>query len=126
VILKTLFAEMKRTLHPRATIAVYVDGSKLKDNVISSTFGFFALFIFTNVILTLYMYGRGYDVMTSLSGALAIVGNIGPGFARVGPAENFAFFADFDKIVLSIGMIIGRLECYTVYLLLSVSFWKRF
>jgi trk system potassium uptake protein TrkH len=64
--------------------------------------------------------------MTSVSGALAILGNIGPGFAKVGPAENFGFFSEIDKIILSIGMIIGRLECYTVYVLLSISFWKRF
>ena len=126
VIFKTLFAEMKRTLHPRALIAVYVDGHRLRDTVLTSTFGFFILYIFTNVLLTTYLYARGYDAMTSVSGALAIVGNIGPGFARVGPAENFAFFTDFDKFVLAAGMIIGRLECYTVYLLLSVSFWKRF
>ena len=126
VILKTLFAEMKRILHPRALIAVYVDGNKLKENVLASTFGFFILYIFTNVLLSLYLYGRGYDAMTSLSGALAIVGNIGPGFAKVGPAENFGFFTDYDKIILSVGMIIGRLECYTVYVLLSLSFWKRF
>ena len=126
VIFKTLFAEMKRTLHPRALIAVYVDGNKLRDAVITSTFGFFILYIFTNVLLTVYIYARGYDAMTAVSGALAIVGNIGPGFAKVGPADNFAFFSDLDKIVLSIGMIIGRLECYTVYLLLSASFWKKF
>ena len=126
VIIKTLFAEMKRTLHPRALIAVYVDGRKLKDSILASTFGFFILYIFTNVLLSLYLYGRGFDAMTSISGALAIVGNIGPGFAQVGPAENFSFFSDIDKIILSIGMIIGRLECYTVYILFSLSFWKRF
>jgi len=126
VIFKTLIAEFKRTLHPRATIAVYVDGHKLREGILASTFGFFILFILTNVFLTVYLYARGSDLMTSLSGALAIVGNIGPGFAKVGPADNFAFFAPVDKIVLSIGMIIGRLECYTVYLLLSASFWKRF
>ncbi len=126
VIIKTLFAEMKRTLHPRALIAVYVDGKKLKESILASTFGFFVLYIFTNVLLSIYLYGRGFDTMTSISGALAIVGNIGPGFEKVGPADNFAFFSDIDKIILSIGMIIGRLECYTVYILLSLSFWKRF
>jgi trk system potassium uptake protein TrkH len=126
VIIKTLFAELKRILHPRALIAVYVDGRKLQENVLASTFGFFILYIFTNVLLSLYLYGRGFDAMTSISGALAIVGNIGPGFAQVGPADNFGFFSDVDKIILSIGMIIGRLECYTVYVLLSLSFWKKF
>jgi trk system potassium uptake protein TrkH len=126
VIFKTLFAEMKRILHPKAMIAVYVDGHRLREQILAATFGFFFLFIFTNVVLVIYLYARGFDTMTALSGALAVVGNIGPGFSRVGPAENFAFFSDIDKIVLSIGMIVGRLECYTVYLLLSASFWKKF
>jgi len=126
VIIKTLFSELKRILHPRALVSVYLDGNRLKENVVASTFGFFILYIFSNVLLSLYLYGRGFDTMTSISGALAIVGNIGPGFAQVGPSQNFAFFSDIDKIILSVGMIIGRLECYTVYVLLSLSFWKRF
>jgi len=107
-------------------IAVYVDGHRLREQILAATFGFFFLFIFTNVVLVIYLYARGFDTMTALSGALAVVGNIGPGFSRVGPAENFAFFSDIHKIVLSIGMIVGRLECYTVYLLLRPSFWKKF
>ncbi len=126
VIFKTLFAELKRILHPRATISVYIDKVRLKGSIISSVLGFFFLFIFTNVLITLYLYARGFDALTSVSGALAIVGNIGPGFGLVGPANNFSIFSDTDKIVLSIGMIIGRLECFTVYLLFSSYFWKRF
>ena len=64
--------------------------------------------------------------MTAISSAFAVVGNVGPGFALVGPSDNFGFFNDFDKIILSIAMIIGRLECYTVYILLSSAFWRRF
>jgi len=126
VIFKTLFSELKRILHPRATISVFIDGRRVHDSVIAAVFGFFLLYIFTNILLTVYLYARGFDSMTALSGALAIVGNIGPGFARVGPAENFGFFTDVDKVILAIGMIIGRLECYTVYLLFSASFWKKF
>jgi len=64
--------------------------------------------------------------MTSISASLAIVGNIGPGFSQVGPAENFSFFSNIDKFVFSFGMIIGRLECLTVFILFSRAFWKKF
>jgi len=64
--------------------------------------------------------------MTSLSTAVATVGNIGPGFSLTGPVQNYAFFSDMDKIILSFAMIIGRLEFYTVLLLFSRSFWKKF
>jgi trk system potassium uptake protein TrkH len=126
IIFKTLFSELKRILHPNAMISVFMDGRKMSERVLSSTFGFFILYIFTAVLTALYIYARGYDEMTAISGALALVGNIGPGFSQVGPAENFSFFSDIDKVVFSAVMIIGRLECYTVFVLLSRSFWKKF
>ncbi len=126
VIFKTLFSEFKRILHPKALISVYIDGKKLGTQVLSSVFGFFILFTLTVAATAIYIYARGYDGMTAISGALALVGNIGPGFAHVGPAENFAFFSDIDKIVFSFAMIVGRLECYTVFILFSRAFWKRF
>ena len=119
-------SELKRIVHPNAVISVFVDGVKLRERVLASTFGFFFLFVLTVVAMALFMYARGLDAMTAISGALAIVGNIGPGIAEVGPAENFGFFQDVDKIVLSMGMIIGRLECYTVFVLFTASFWKKF
>ncbi|WP_456381324.1 TrkH family potassium uptake protein [Hydrogenimonas sp.] len=126
VIFKTLFSEMKRILHPKALISVFVDGVKLERHILASTFGFFTLFVFTVGLMSVYIYAVGYDEMTAISGALAIVGNVGPGFGHVGPAENFGFFNDIDKLVLSFGMIVGRLECYTVFILFTSSFWKRF
>ena len=77
-------------------------------------------------VVTIYIYARGFDAMSAISGAFALVGNIGPGFSLVGPADNFSFFNDFDKIFFSVAMIIGRLECYTVFVLLSSAFWKKF
>ncbi len=126
IIFKTLFSEFRRTLHPYAIISVFIDGKKQSEKILASTFGFFTLFMITVVIITIYIYARGFDAMSAISAGFAIVGNIGPGFSLVGPSDNFAFFNDFDKVVLSIGMIIGRLECYTVYILLSSAFWKRF
>ncbi|MCW8820813.1 MAG: TrkH family potassium uptake protein [Sulfurovum sp.] len=126
VIFKTLFAEFKRILHPNAFLSVFVDGAKLNNKILASTFGFFFLYVLTTALMTAYIYARGFDAMTAISGAIAVVGNIGPGFSLVGPIDNFGFFNDFDKIILSIGMIIGRLEFYTVLILFSSSFWKKF
>jgi len=126
IIFKTLFAELKRILHPNAHISVFIDGKKISSTILTSTFGFFFIYVMTTVLLSIYIYARGYDTMTSVSGALALVGNIGPGFGNVGPANNFANFNDIDKIIFSIAMIIGRLEFYTVFVLLSREFWKKF
>jgi len=126
IIFKTLSSELKRILHPNTIISVFVDGIKQKERILSSTFGFFVLFMITVAIVTIYIYARGYDAMSAISGAFALVGNVGPGFSLVGPADNFSFFSDFDKLFFSVAMIVGRLECYTVFVLLSSSFWKKF
>ena len=126
IIFKTLSSELKRIVHPNTIISVFVDGIKQKERILSSTFGFFTLFMITVAVVTVYIYARGYDAMSSISGAFALVGNVGPGFSLVGPADNFGFFSDFDKLFFSVAMIIGRLECYTVFVLLSSSFWKKF
>jgi trk system potassium uptake protein TrkH len=126
IIFKTLFAEFKRTLHPNSIISVFVDNTKLKERTLAATFGFFVLFMLSVGVVTIYIYARGYDAMSAISGAFAIVGNVGPGFSLVGPSDNFTFFNDFDKIFLSFAMIVGRLECYTVFILLSSSFWRKF
>ncbi len=126
IIFKTLSSEFKRILHPNTIISVFIDGVKLKERILSSTFGFFTLFMLSVAVVTIYIYARGYDAMSAISGAFALVGNVGPGFALVGPSDNFSFFNDADKIFFSFAMIIGRLECYTVFVLLSSSFWRRF
>jgi len=126
IIFKTLMAEIKKILHPSAHIYVYVDGKKLANRVLMATFAFFFIYVASTVILAIYIYMQGYSAMTSVSGSLALIGNIGPGFGAVGPANNFAQFSDVDKIIFSIFMIIGRLEFYTVFVLFSKNFWKKF
>jgi len=126
IIFKTLGTELKRILHPNTIISVFIDKVKQKERILTATFGFFTLFMITIAIVTIYIYAQGYDPMTSVSAAFALVGNVGPGFGLIGPSNNFAFFSDFDKIFFSFAMIIGRLECYTVFVLFSGSFWRSF
>jgi trk system potassium uptake protein len=126
IIFKTLSSELKRILHPSSIISVFVDGVKQKERIMTSTFGFFTLFMITVMVVTIYIYARGLDAMSAISAAFALVGNVGPGFSLVGPSDNFGFFNDFDKLFFSLAMIIGRLECYTVFVLLSSSFWRKF
>ena len=126
VLFKNITMQFTKTLHPNAILNVFIDGQKTSSQIIASTTGFIFLFVMTNMLVTLYLFARGFDAMTALSTALATVGNIGPGFALTGPSENYAFFSSADKIILSFAMIIGRLEFYTVFLLFSRSFWKKF
>jgi trk system potassium uptake protein TrkH len=126
VLFKNIRMQFRQMIHPKAILNVFIDGKKVSPYVITSTTGFIFLFIMTNMLVTIYLFARGYDAMSAISAALATVGNIGPGFALVGPACNYSFFSDIDKIVLAFAMLIGRLEFYTVLLLLSRSFWRKF
>jgi len=126
VLFKNITLQFKKILHPDAIVGVFIDGQRTSSQTISSTTGFIVLFITTNMLITLYLFARGFDAMTAVSTAVATVGNIGPGFSLTGPSENYAFFSNLDKIVLSFAMIIGRLEFYTVFLLFSRDFWKKF
>ncbi len=126
VLMKNIGFQIRRLLHPKAITALYVDGNRISYETLGIISGFALIFTLSNVVLTFYLYARGYDLMTSLSAAIAMVGNIGPGFGRVGVVENYAFFSSVDKIILAAAMILGRLEFFTVIMLLSRTFWKRF
>lgn len=124
--LKNIALQVRKLLHPKAIMRLYVDGNEVGHDTLGIISGFAFLFILSNMILSGYLYTAGYDLMTSLSAAVAMVGNIGPGFSRVGAVENYHFFTSVDKLVMSFFMIMGRLEFYTVVILLSRSFWKKF
>ncbi len=126
VLIKGLFAEMKKILHPNAVINVFLDKQRIKNSIFLSVFGFLFLYTFTVLATSLYLYIRGYDTLTSITAALATVGNIGPGFGDVGAVDNFSFFSWYDKILLSFSMIVGRLECYTFFILFMRDFWRKF
>lgn len=126
IFLKNIIFEIKKSLNPDTISSIFIDNKELKNTTIRSVFGFLSLFLMTVFITMAYLYARGFDEMSSISTAFAMVGNIGPGFSLTGPSENYGFFSWYDKIVLSIAMIIGRLECYTVFIIFSSSFWKKF
>ena len=126
VLMKNLGFQIRRLLHPKAITALYVDGRRVDYDTLGIITAFALLFTLTNTLLTFYLYARGYDLLTSLSTAIAMVGNIGPGFARVGVVENYAFFSAVDKVILAGAMILGRLEFFTVIMLFSRTYWKRF
>jgi trk system potassium uptake protein TrkH len=126
VLFKNLTMQLKMTLNPKEIVSVFIDKQKILTSIINSTTGFIFLFILTNLFVSIYLFARGFDALTSVSTALATVGNIGPGFSLTGPVLNYSFFSSIDKYILSFAMIAGRLEFYTVMLIFSRNFWKRF
>lgn len=117
--------EMKFLLHPRGVFTLRISGSAVRKNIVYAISGFFFLYIVMLLAVTFIVAYSGFDLLTSFTTALATVGNIGPGFGRIGPAENYAFFPAYVKWVLSFAMLVGRLELYTVLILFTPRFWNR-
>ncbi|MBE0496196.1 MAG: TrkH family potassium uptake protein [Campylobacterales bacterium] len=126
IIYKVVIAEIKKIIHPNAIYGVFMNKNPLSTSLITATFGFMMLFVLTNAVIVIFLFASGYDALTSISAAIACVGNVGPGFALVGPAQHYAFFSDVEAFVLALGMIAGRLEIYTFFLIFFSGFWKRF
>ncbi len=122
---KLAFNEIKYLIHPRGVFALTVDGRPIRKEFVYSVVGFFFIYIFFVLVTTLVVASAGFDLTTSMTTALATVGNIGPGLALVGPMANYAQFPSAVLWWLSFAMLVGRLEIYTVLVLFSREFWRR-
>lgn len=124
-LLKQGVNEMKYLIHPRGVFTLRINGRPVKKDIVYAISGFFFLYILMLLITTLVAASSGADIETSFTSALATLGNIGPGFGKIGPTENFAFFPSYVKWWFSFAMLAGRLELYTVLILFTPAFWKR-
>jgi trk system potassium uptake protein TrkH len=117
--------EIRRLIHPHAIIQVKMGDKSLQDNVVQALWGFFVLYIVCYVIIATLVAFSGVDMLTALSAAAACITNTGPGFGDVGPASTYASLPDAGKSALLFGMILGRLEIFTFFVLLVPEFWRR-
>ncbi len=122
---KLSLRELKRLIYPRGIFRLRLNRMVMRRDVVSVITGFVFLYITALLVTTTIVAAGGHDILTSFSTALATVGNIGPGFAKVGPACNYAFFQPAIKWFLSLAMLMGRLEIYTFIILLVPEFWRR-
>lgn len=122
VILKFAVNELKKLTYPRGYFSLKVGNDLYGEYVIKNIVGFFVFFISFFALTTVILTFQGYDIVTSFSASIATLGNIGPGLARVGAVENYAFFDNFSKLILSFNMLLGRLEIYSVLILLYAVF----
>ncbi|MEM5948168.1 TrkH family potassium uptake protein [Spirochaetia bacterium 38H-sp] len=121
---KQAITEIKYLIFPYGVFKVKINKEPVRKDFILTVTGFFFLYIFILLGVTLVIAGGGHDLLTAFSGALVTVGNIGPGFAKIGPTQNYSFFSPLIKWVLSFAMMAGRLEIYTVLVLFHPRFWR--
>ena len=122
--LKNTVLEFKRLLHPRAIIPLKINGRTVAGKVRTHIIIFLLLYLFLFVVGALVVSAQGLDFVTSIGAVAACLGNVGPAIGEVGPVDHYGWTPPFVKYLLSIYMIIGRLEIFTVLVLLTPFFWK--
>ncbi len=122
---KYCYKELFSMIHPRAVSHIKIGGKTVPEDVVRSVLGFLALYMALFAISTVLLAGTGVDFVTALGAVAATIGNIGPGFGMVGPVENFAQIPYWGKWLLSWCMLLGRLEIYTLIIIVVPEFWRK-
>lgn len=125
VLVKQAGREFLRLLHPAAINPMKIGGHVIANNIVFAVLGFIFLYFMTLATLTFILLISGMDFISALTAVLACVNNCGPGLGTVGPASNYQGLTDFQTWVCTFGMLIGRLEIFTVLILFTPAFWKR-
>ena len=117
--------ETRKMLHPHGVFAIRLNGRPGRKDIVFNVAAFMVVY-FALVLITTFVGCLGnLDVWSSFTGALSMVGNIGPGYALLGPAENFGFLPDFVKYWYSFAMLAGRLELYTMIIYFLPVYWEK-
>jgi trk system potassium uptake protein TrkH len=125
LLVKQAYLEIFRIIHPHAVNKLKLAGRTVPEDVVSSIWGFFIIYIGLFIIASLLMSVLGMDMASSFAAVAASIGNIGPGLGQVGPAQNYLGIPLAGKWILVFCMLLGRLEIYTVIVLLTPEFWRK-
>jgi len=124
IVFKQIGAAVKKILNPDKVSLIYFEKKVLKDDILLRVLGFFGAYIVL-LGLTFIISMYGIDFTTSFTAVMSCLSNIGPGLGKVGPVENFNFIPDSAKWILSVAMIMGRLEIFTIIVLFTPSYWLK-
>lgn len=125
ILLRHAKLELKKMLHPRGVYTLWFNDRALSPGLLTNVLGFFLLFMVVYVSGVLILTFGGRDIVTSVGATAATLGNIGPGLGLVGPSSNYAELFDWEKWLLVMFMLIGRLEIFTVLVLFLPEAWRR-
>ena len=123
LLVKQGLREMLRLIHPNAKIAVKIGSKAVDSRVIEAVWGFFSAYVGVFIIMLLLLMASGLDQVTAFSAVTATLNNLGPGLGEVG--ANYTSINDFSKWVLCVGMLLGRLEIFTLLVIFTPAFWKQ-
>ncbi len=125
ILLKQAKVELNKLVHPNVVYPIRIGKKVLGEGIVANILAFFLLYALLMFIGVVFMAALGLDHITSFSSVLACLSNIGPGLGDVGPTDNYASIPIAGKWMLSFLMIAGRLELYTVLVLLTKTYWTK-
>jgi trk system potassium uptake protein TrkH len=125
ILYKQVYREIVRSLHPQAVHPVRLGNQRVPEGILHAVLGFSFMYMVSIVSLTLLMVATGADLVTAFGAVVACLNNTGPGLGAVGPASNYAVLSELQQGVLSFTMILGRLEIFTLLVVLTPVFWRR-
>ena len=125
VLFKNSFLELKRQLHPAAVIPVRISGKAIERKIVFNVLAFIMIYILIFLVGVVLLSAMNVDFDTAFGAVATTLGNVGPGIGDVGPVDNFSGIPLLGKWLLSILMLLGRLELFTVLMLLAPHFWKK-
>ena len=125
ILIKATAFEVRKLLHPRSVKVLTMDGKPISKETVQGVQSYAVVYFLIAVVSLLLVSLDNYDMETSLTAVLATLNNIGPGLSLVGPTGNFGMFSPLSKIVLTLDMLLGRLELFPMLILMSPSTWRK-
>ncbi len=122
---KQVYRELKKLIHPNAQIPLRLGQDIVPNKVVYAVLAFLFIYVASIVSLSFVLSFTGLDVLTSFSAIVACINNTGPGLGQVGPATTYAVFNDFQTTVCTFAMLLGRLELFTLLVVLTPAFWRK-
>jgi trk system potassium uptake protein TrkH len=125
ILLKQVQRETLRLLHPRAVHPLIINGESVRNETVFSVMAFMLVYGGSVLLMTLVLLLTDNNLVTAFSAVVACINNMGPGLNEIGPAGNFTVFDSFELLVLSLAMILGRLEIMAFLAIFTFEFWKE-
>ena len=125
LLMKSIRRTIRKALHPRRVQPVYMDGRAVSEEVCDNVNAYLAIYCVILVLSFAIISVDDFSIGTNFSAVASCFNNIGPGFELVGATQNFSIYSDLSKIILSLDMLLGRLEIFPLLLLLSPDTWSR-
>ena len=122
---KQLYRELIKLIHPNAEIHTKIGRQAVPNKIIYAVLAFLFVYVASVVSLSFVLSASGLDIFTAFTAVVAMVNNTGPGLGQVGPASTYAVLNDFQTWVLSFAMLLGRLEFFTLLVVLTPVFWRK-